>query len=206
MLYETLMSERCDVARIHQEIGLLFHRDATTRQKLHEALEVSCCNSQSTLQIMAYMNATILLPFQHTMQTAMWKSVHNDLAPMNVVGSFLNSLFQVLNREASHSLPMRYSHDFSQPTSSQTFSPQPEEKFVLHSALNFTQGELIGLVLRIYGGPPEPFEVLHCNNFTTEEEVKLFMKRIYHHPRQYLVLEFNHLPFQLQEVAIVCVH
>ena len=149
-----------------------------------------------------------LLPFQHTTQTAMWKPVGNDLAPMNVVGSFLSSLFQVLNREASHSLPMRYSDAFSLPTSSQTmtFSQQPEEKFVLHSALNFTQGELVGLVLRIYGGPPEPFELLHCNNFTTEEEVKLFMKRVYHHPRQYLVLEFNHLPFQLQEVAIVCVH
>ena len=148
------------------------------------------------------------LPFQHTMQTAMWKPVGNDLAPMNVVGSFLSSLLQVFNREASHSLPMRYTDDFSQLSSSQTmpFSPPPEEKFVLHSALNFTQGELIELVLRIYGGPPEPFELLHCNAFTAEEEVKLFMKRVYQHPRQYLVLEFNHLPFQLQEVYIVCVH
>lgn len=142
------------------------------------------------------------------MQTAMWKPVGNDLAPMNVVGSFLSSLLQVFNREASHSLPMRYTDDFSQLSSSQTmpFSPPPEEKFVLHSALNFTQGELIELVLRIYGGPPEPFELLHCNAFTAEEEVKLFMKRVYQHPRQYLVLEFNHLPFQLQEVYIVGVH
>lgn len=56
MLHEALMSERCDVARIHQEIGLLFHRDETTRQKLHEALEVSWCNSQSTLQIICECN------------------------------------------------------------------------------------------------------------------------------------------------------
>ena len=140
------------------------------------------------------------------MQTAMWKPVGNNLAPLNVVGSFLSSLLQVFNRETSHSLPMRYTDDFSQLSSSQTipFSPPPEKKFVLHSALNFTQGELVELVLRIYGGPPEPFELLHCNSFTTEEEVKLFMKRVYQHPRQYLVLEFNHLPFQLQEVYCMC--
>ena len=41
VLYEILKSERCDTARIYQEIGFLFHRDATTRQELHKAVEVS---------------------------------------------------------------------------------------------------------------------------------------------------------------------
>ena len=46
-LYEILKSKRCDVSktRIHQEVGFLFQRDATTRQELDKALEVSCSSS-----------------------------------------------------------------------------------------------------------------------------------------------------------------
>ena len=141
----------------------------------------------------------------HFIQTATWTPPHDGVSPMEVVGSFLTNLFQVLNGETYSQLPKRYNDDLSQFSCSPTtpLSPQPEEEFVnvLHSALDFTQGELIGLVLRIYGGPPEPFELLHCDNYTTEDDVKLFMKRVYQHPRRYLVLEVNHLPFQLQEVG-----
>ena len=137
------------------------------------------------------------------MQTARWKS---HASPMEVVGSFLSNVFQLYNRE-SHSLPKRYRDDLSQFCSSQMtpLSPQHEEEFVnvLHIALDFTHRELVGLVLRIYGGPPEPFEILHCKSSTTEDDVKLFMKRVHRHPRQYLVLEVNHLPFQLQEVEAI---
>ena len=128
------------------------------------------------------------------------------VSPMKVVGDFVNNLFQVFNRESPPSLPKRYKDELSQFSSSKTvqISSQPEYKFVnvLHSALGFTQGELVGLVLRIYGGPPEPFELLHCNCSTTENEIRLFMKRVHQHPRCYLVIEVNHLPFQLQEVSI----
>ena len=122
---------------------------------------------------------------------------------MEAVGSFLTNLFQVLNREIFCPLPKRYDDDLAEFSHSPTLSPYPELTFVdvLHSALDFTQGELIGLVLRIYGGPPEPFELLHCDNYTTEDDVKLFIKRVCQHPRRYLVLEVNQLPFQLQEVG-----
>ena len=144
-------------------------------------------------------------PFYCIIQTVRWTPPHDGVSPMEVVGAFLTNLFQVLNRQAFFPLPKRYNDDLAEFSHSPTtpLSPHPEEEFVniLHSALNFTQGELIGLVLRIYGGPPEPFELLHCNHFTTEDDVKLFMKRVYQHPRQYLVLEVNHLPFQLQEVG-----
>ena len=133
------------------------------------------------------------------MQVPFWKSPDDDASPMKVVGSFLRKVFQ-----KSHSLPKRYRDDLSHFSSSQTtpLSSKHEEEFVnvLHTALDFTHSGLVGLVLRIYGGPPEPFEILHCKSSTTEEDVKLFMKRVHHHPRQYLVLEVNHLPFQIQEV------
>ena len=138
------------------------------------------------------------------MQVARWIPPGDDVSPMEVVGSFLSNVFQIFNRGSLHSLPKRYRDDLSQFSSSQTtpLSPQHEEELlnVLHIALDFTHSELVGLVLRIYGGPPEPFEILHCKSSTTEEDVKLFMKRVHQHPRQYLVLEINHLPFQLQEV------
>ena len=149
-----------------------------------------------------------LFLFQHTTKIVRWIPASDDVSPMEAVGSFLTNLFQVLNRQAFSPLPKRYNDDLAEFSHSPTtpLSPHPEEEFVnvLHSALDFTQGELIGLVLRIYGGPPEPFELLHCNCSTTEDDVKLFMKRIHQHPRQYLVLEVNHLPFQLQEVGKLC--
>ena len=149
-----------------------------------------------------------LFLFQHTTKIVRWIPASDDVSPMEAVGSFLTNLFQVLNRQAFSPLPKRYNDGLAEFSHSSTtpLSPHPEEEFVnvLHSALDFTQGELIGLVLRIYGGPPEPFELLHCNCSTTEDDVKLFMKRIHQHPRQYLVLEVNHLPFQLQEVGKLC--
>jgi len=146
---------------------------------------------------------THLLLFQHTMQVARRVPLDDDVSPMEVVGSFLRNMFQTFNRKSPHSLPKRYRDDLSQVSSSQTtpLSPQCKEFVnVLHIAHDFTHSELVGLVLKIYSGPPEPFEILHCKSSTTEEDVKLFMKRVHRHPRRYLVLEVNHLPFQLQEV------
>ena len=202
-LYEILRSEKCDVVGVHQEIGFLFQRDAATRRKLRVAIEVSCWGN---LCITVHIHSLLLIDllFQRTMQAATWIPVGDEVSPMEVVGSFLSNVFQHYNGESPHSLPKRYRDDLSQFSSSQAtpLSPHHEEEFVniLHIALDFTHSELVGLVLKIYGGPPEPFEMLHCKSSTTEEEVKLFMKRVHHHPRQYLVLEINHLPVQQQEV------
>ena len=158
------------------------------------------------MDIVTFINSLLYthpLLFQHTVQVARWNPLGDNASPMKVVGSFLSNMFHIFNGESSHSLPKRYRDDLSQFSSSQTtpLSPYEEELVnVLHIALGFTHSELVGLVLRIYGGPPEPFEILHCKSSTTEEDVKLFMKRVNRHPRQYLVLEVNHLSFQLQEV------
>ena len=115
-------------------------------------------------------------------------------SPMDVVGLFLNQVFT--SKEISP-LPTRLLH-------SRSSSPSSHLTNILHSAPGFTQSQLIRLILQIYGGPPEVFEVLHCKPATTEQELKIFMRRVTQtlkQPRQYLVLEVNQLPYNLQEVV-----
>ena len=114
-------------------------------------------------------------------------------SPMDVAGLFLEELF---NQEHMHSfiLPTCCKREDTHHISSKPVK-------ILHSAFGYSQSQLIRLILGIYGGPPGAFEVLHCKPSTTEQELKLFMKRIAQHPRQYLVLEVNNLPYQLQEVG-----
>lgn len=73
---------------------------------------------------------------------------------------------------------------------------------VLHIGPNYNQLQLTKMVVGIYNGLPQPFEVLRCHHDTSEEEINLFMERAIRHPRQYLVLQVNNLPFQLQEVRM----
>lgn len=56
-------------------------------------------------------------------------------------------------------------------------------------------------VLHIYKGPPEPFEYLRCSHTTTEQDLSIFMKRAYEHPRMYVIIHVNSLPHHLQEVS-----
>ena len=70
----------------------------------------------------------------------------------------------------------------------------------LYSASNFSQSKLIYLVMDVYKGKPEPFEYLRCSQTTSEEELRIFMKRVLQHPRLYIVLHVNCLPHFLQEV------
>ena len=72
----------------------------------------------------------------------------------------------------------------------------------LFSASKCSHNELVYLILSIYKGPPEPFELLRCYSTTTEEELRIFMKRILEHPRMYIILYVNYLPHFLQEVII----
>ena len=62
------------------------------------------------------------------------------------------------------------------------------------------------LIISIYGGVPEAFEVFHCRPTTTEEELRLFLnpRRATKKPFQYMILEVNRLPYPLQEVGGCC--
>ena len=70
----------------------------------------------------------------------------------------------------------------------------------LFSVSNSGHSTLFYLVLTVFGRAPEPFEYIKCSPATTEEELKIFMKRILQHPGMYIILHVDCLPHFLQEV------
>ena len=117
--------------------------------------------------------------------------------PVKIVGAFLNSLFE------DHTLPhrCRLSSPVVRPRSL-TASLSLVQDFVqlLHFCPGYAQDGLIRVIIGLYNGVPESFEVFHCRSNTTEGELNLFLKRAAKFPLQYLILEVNKLPYKLQEV------
>ena len=121
-----------------------------------------------------------------------WMRGKGREAPMHVVGEFLEVMFN------NHSLPKRC---FSQPCSvSQHFFSEPTQ--LLHYCPRYSQAQLIQLVVSIFDGVPETFEVFRCHPSSTKEELSLFLQRVAKHRLQYLILEVNRLPFILEEVRM----
>ena len=120
----------------------------------------------------------------------------SDESPIHVVGMFLETVF------SEHSLPNRCgvglsrSHTFSQLSS-------PEVSHLLHYCPGYSQAQLIQLIVSIYDGIPEAFEVFRCHYSSTKEELSLFLERLAKHPLRYLILGVNLLPFKLQEVCML---
>ena len=119
---------------------------------------------------------------------------------MHVVGEFLQEVF------SNHSLPKHCQscESLSWPHSVSQLSFMPEPSQQLHYCPGYSQAQLIRLIISIYNGVPESFEIFHCHSTSTEEDFSLFLKRVTKHPVQYLVLEVNRLPFKLQEVCVYC--
>ena len=113
---------------------------------------------------------------------------------MEAVGCFLEELLH------NHKLPRRSSKGMQCPRSVSQFPGTPDANQSLHYAPKYSQAELIRLIVSIYGGVPESFEVFHCRSTSTEEELSLFLERMAKQPLRYMVLEVNKLPFRLQEV------
>ena len=120
--------------------------------------------------------------------------------PVKIVGTFLNSLFE------DHSLPHRChpSSPLLRPRSiTGSLSLVQEFTQLLHFCPGYTQDGLIRVIVGLYSGVPESFEVFHCRSNTTEGELNLFLKRAAKFPLQYLILEVNKLPYKLQEVRLL---
>ena len=111
---------------------------------------------------------------------------------LQVVGNFLSKVFN------GHSLPQR-----SQRVRCLDLSAESHQ--ILHSCIGYKQQQLIQLIVKIYNGVPESFEVFHCQSTSTEEEVSLFLKRAARHQLTCLMLEVNRLPYKLQEVCFKCI-
>ena len=118
--------------------------------------------------------------------------------PMHLVGAFLSALFENSDLSTNSLKRVRTGSTISRSMSQQS-------THILHSCQGFTPGEILRTVIGIFGDVPEPFEVFHCRSTVTEEELRLFLnpKRATKRPFQYLILEVNKLPYQLQEVCTI---
>ena len=47
----------------------------------------------------------------------------------------------------------------------------------VHSAPNYDNGQLLLLLIQLYDGIPESYEVFHCDEDSIEEDLKLFLDR-----------------------------
>lgn len=120
----------------------------------------------------------------------------NLTSPMEVVGKFMDMLFK-----DDHSLPQRC---LVKPSlSCHIRSTTSHSVQLLYSCPTHSQLDLICLILNIFSGIPEAYQVLHCKASTTEEELSRFLQRVEKHRAHYLVLDVNRLPFKLQEVSEV---
>ena len=114
---------------------------------------------------------------------------------MQVVGHFLAVLFQ------DHTLPRRCSTKDSMSLPRHLRSLSRHSAQPLYACPTYSQLDFIRLILSVFSGIPEAYQVLHCQATTTEEQLNLFLKRVERHQSQYLMLAVNKLPFKLQEVS-----
>ena len=124
--------------------------------------------------------------------------VDMDKSPMLIVGMFLSVLL------LSHTLPRRCSVNKDKALSLpghghirnfSSYLAQP-----LYFCPTYSQTDFLCLILNLFNGIPESYQVLRCQATTTEEELGLFLKRVERHKDHYLMLDVNRLPFNLQEV------
>ncbi len=106
---------------------------------------------------------------------------------MVITGEFISNLFR------SHNLPQRCIMESSNTSSS--FS-QPR-----YFCPDFTQMDFFRLILGIFNGIPETYQLLRCQAITTIQELNLFLERVKRHCSHYLLLDVNKLPYKLQEVG-----
>jgi len=50
---------------------------------------------------------------------------------------------------------------------------------IVHYAPDYTNEQLLRLMIEIYDGIPESYEVFHCSEDSTEEDLRLFLHRAY---------------------------
>ena len=118
---------------------------------------------------------------------------------METVGGFLARLLQ------NHKLPRRIWKTVNKSGSLSSItqlSGTSSANHFLHHAPKYSQSQLICLIVSIYGGIPESFEVFHCCSTSTKEELSLFLERVEKQPLRYLLLEVDRLPYRLQEVNL----
>ena len=125
-----------------------------------------------------------------------WSNISGSFNAMEVVGRFLDDLME------NHALPRRSIKVAQHLRSATQFPGACDTNQFLHHAPKYTQSQLVRLIVSIYSGVPESFEVFHCQSSSTKEEISLFLKRVERKLLRSLILEVNKLSFGLQEVHV----
>ena len=123
--------------------------------------------------------------------------------PFRVCGLFLDALFE--HPEQTVYSPRKHSDESCLTDSTHIHHPtlcSTHSLEILHCAPEFSQGELISVIVEIYSGRlPHPFEFFRCQENSTMHQLKLFITRANRHPLTFVILGVNFLPVRLQEVC-----
>ena len=114
------------------------------------------------------------------------RAIKSQLKPMALVGEFLDDVFNGL--ETKSILPIHQ---------------KPRRDNELFDASNLTQSQLLRLILSVYDGLPDPFQLFRCSSSTQEMDLRIFMKRVILFPGRYLIVFVNYLSYPLQEVSFI---
>lgn len=115
------------------------------------------------------------------------KCATESSSSIEIVGLFMKNLFEYNSSLETEGLAQRYGSNF-----------QAEHDILV--AKQYDQRKLIHLIISIYNGIPEHFDILRCCSTTTKHDLDSFMRRVLLMPRLYVILEVNCLSFELQEV------
>ncbi|XP_065828093.1 uncharacterized protein [Oscarella lobularis] len=118
--------------------------------------------------------------------------IQSEETPVQRVGTFLKRLV-----EDKDLFTRLYPARRRQRTSERS---KPGKSHVVHLAYGFNLDQLLKLILQIYDGFPESYEMLRCTKKITKGDVELFMKRIQQFPyRQFTFVQVEELSIELQE-------
>lgn len=110
-------------------------------------------------------------------------------SPVELVGTFLNAVFEsYLQAQTCFVEDVQVSTKFGE-------FAQP-----LYLCPNYSKMEFLCLILKVFSGVPRSYQLMRCNENTTEDELRLFLKRLEKYQAHYLIFDVNKLPFKLQEV------
>ena len=194
-----------DAEEIMEEIGFLFCNDVQAREKVTVAIKVTINVMSLDLELFTVISIFLQGSLSTLRSELLSLEQMNEASiPLRVCGLFLDALFK--RSERVDYSPQKYNehHRTYSALICQPISHTFDSMEVLHYAPDFTQGELISIIVDIYHGRlPQPYELFRCHENSTAHQLKLFLTRALNHPLTFVILGVNLLPINLQEVHIL---
>ena len=189
-----LQSSDRSFVELVKEISFLYKSDQETNKKLTLAVQVR------THGDIVNVLDVVLYHLQHHLPDRVL--IENNL-PVEVVGKFLHSIF-----EDDLLLPAIRLYAIVPPQAANHSNVQVPamphmNKFTLHAVHDFTPLQMLQLILTVFDGVPNSFQIFQCTPNTTEQQLDIFFDRAFHwNDLWYLLLGVNYLRNELQEVYL----